>query len=158
LRPEGIEILLVEDNRADAELTQHAFRKNALVNRIHVVRDGEEALNFLFCTDGYEERSDLPLPQLILLDLKLPKIDGLSVLRALKGDRRTRWIPVIVLTSSKEEKDVMASYELGVNSYIQKPMDFDQFRETARALALYWLLVNAPPPRQAMPHRTEKSA
>jgi two-component system response regulator len=158
LRPEEIEILLVEDNRADAELTQHAFRKNALVNRIHVVRDGEEALNFLFCTDGYEERSDLPFPQLILLDLKLPKIDGLSVLRALKGDRRTRWIPVIVLTSSKEEKDVMASYELGVNSYIQKPMDFDQFRETARALALYWLLVNAPPPRQAMPHRTEKSA
>jgi CheY-like chemotaxis protein len=158
LKPEEIEILLVEDNRADAELTQHALRKNALVNRIHVVRDGEEALNFLFCTDGYEERFDLPLPQLILLDLKLPKVDGLSVLRALKEDRRTRWIPVIVVTSSKEEKDVMASYDLGVNSYIQKPLDFDEFRETARTLALYWLLVNAPPPRQAMPRRAEKSA
>jgi CheY-like chemotaxis protein len=157
LRPEEIEILLVEDNSADAELTQHALRKNALVNRIHIVRDGEEALNFLFCRDGYEQRFGLPLPQLILLDLKLPKVDGLSVLRALKEDRRTRWIPVIVLTSSKEEKDLIASYDLGVNSYIQKPMDFDQFRETARTLALYWLLVNAPPPRQALPLRTEKS-
>ena len=158
MRAEEIEILLVEDNGADAELTQHALRKNALANRIHVVRDGEDALNYLFCRGKYEERSGSPLPQLILLDLKLPKIDGLSVLRALKEDRRTRWIPVIVLTSSNEEKDLLASYDLGVNSYIQKPLDFDQFRETARTLALYWLLVNQAPPRQTMPHNSEKSS
>ena len=132
MRAEEIEILLVEDSSADAELTLHALRKNALVNRIHVVRDGEEALNFLFCKEPYEERACQPLPQLILLDLKLPKVDGLSVLRALKEDRRTRWMPVIVLTSSKEERDLTASYDLGVNSYIQKPVDFEQFRETVR--------------------------
>jgi two-component system, response regulator len=158
MNPEEIEILLVEDNCADAELTLHALRKNAHVNRIHVVRDGEEALNFLFCMEDYRERAGLLLPQLVLLDLKLPKIDGLSVLRSLKEDRRTRWIPVIVLTSSKEEKDLMASYNLGVNSYIQKPVDFDQFRETVHILAHYWLLMNQPPPRQAMPYPTEKSA
>jgi two-component system, response regulator len=158
MRAEEIEILLVEDSSADAELTLHALRKNALINRVHVVQDGEEALNFLFCLGVYQGRAGQPLPQLILLDLKLPKVDGLSVLRTLKEDRRTRWIPVIVLTSSKEERDLTASYDLGVNSYIQKPVDFDQFRETVRTLALYWLLVNQPPPRQAMPYHTEKSA
>lgn len=158
MKAEAIEILLVEDNAADAELTLHALRKNAQVNRIHVVRDGEEALNFLFCRETYEGRAGQPLPQLILLDLKLPKVDGLSVLRTLKEDRRTRWMPVIVLTSSREDSDLTASYDLGVNSYIQKPVDFDQFRETVHTLALYWLLVNQAPPRQPMPHPTEKSA
>jgi CheY-like chemotaxis protein len=158
VRAEEIEILLVEDSSADAELTLHALRKNALINRVHVVRDGEKALNFLFCQEVYQERAGQPLPQLVLLDLKLPKLDGLSVLRTLKEDRRTHWIPVIVLTSSKEERDLTASYDLGVNSYIQKPVDFDQFRETVHTLALYWLLVNQPPPRQAMPYHAEKSA
>jgi len=155
---EEIEILLVEDCSADAELTLHALRKNALISRVHVVRDGEEALNFIFCKETYRERAGQPLPQLVLLDLKLPKVDGLSVLRTLKQDRHMRWIPVIVLTSSREETDLAASYDLGVNSYIQKPVDFDQFRETLRTLALYWLSVNQPPPRQAMLLRPENSA
>jgi two-component system response regulator len=158
LRAEDIEILLVEDNSADAELTLHALRKNAHVNRIHVVRDGEQALNFLFCKQPYEERAGQPLPQLILLDLKLPKVDGLSVLRTLKEDRRTRWMPVIVLTSSKEDSDLTASYDLGANSYIQKPVDFELFRETVNTLALYWLLINQSPLRHAMPNQTEKFA
>jgi two-component system response regulator len=157
VKAEEVEILLVEDSSADAELTLHALRKNVHVNHIHVVRDGEEALNFLFCRAPYEERAGQPLPQLILLDLKLPKVDGLSVLRTLKQDRRTRWMPVIVLTSSKEDSDLTASYDLGVNSYIQKPLDFTLFRETLQTLALYWLLVNQPPPRQLMPNRTERS-
>jgi two-component system response regulator len=158
VRVEEIEILLVEDSSADVDLTLHALRKNALINRIHVVLDGEEALNFLFCKEPYQERAGQPLPQLILLDLKLPKVDGLSVLRTLKEDRRTRWMPVIVLTSSNEERDMTASYDLGANSYIQKPVDFDQFRETVHTWALYWLLVNQPPPQQAMPYHREKSA
>jgi two-component system response regulator len=158
VRAEEIEILLVEDNSADAELTLHALRKNTHVNYIHVVRDGEEALNFLFCRDPYLERAGQPLPQLILLDLKLPKVDGLSVLRVLKEDHRTRWMPVIVLTSSREDSDLTASYDLGVNSYIQKPVDFDQFRETVRTLALYWLLVNQAPPRHLLTSGTEKPA
>ena len=156
MRMEEIEILLVEDSSADAELTMHALRKSANVNHIHVLRDGEQALNFLFCLEMYQERARQPLPRLILLDLKLPKVDGLSVLRALKQDRRTRWIPVIVLTSSKEERDLTASYDLGANSYIQKPVDFDQFRETLHTLALYWLLVNQPPPRHFRTNCAEK--
>jgi two-component system response regulator len=158
VRAEEIEILLVEDNSADAELTLHALRKNTHASRIHVLRDGEQALNFIFCKQPYEERAGQPLPQLILLDLKLPKVDGLSVLRTLKEDPRTRWMPVIVLTSSKEDSDLTASYDLGANSYIQKPVDFDRFRETVHTLALYWLLVNQSPLRQAMPNRTEESA
>jgi CheY-like chemotaxis protein len=158
MRAEEIEILLVEDSSAEAELTLHALRKNARVNHIHRVRDGEEALNFLFCKDPYQERAGLPPPRVILLDLKLPKVDGLTVLRSLKEDRRTRWMPVIVLTSSREDSDLIASYELGVNSYIQKPVDFDQFRETVNTLALYWLLLNQAPPQQSMPCQTEKPA
>jgi two-component system, response regulator len=158
MRAKEIEILLVDDSSADVDLTIHALRKNTLINRIHVVRDGEEALNFLFCREPYQERARQPLPQLILLDLKLPKMDGLSVLRALKADQRTRCMPVIVLTSSKEERDLTASYDLGVNSYVQKPVDFEHFREAVDTLALYWLMVNQPPPRQAMPNGTEKSA
>lgn len=156
MRPEEIEILLVDDSSEDVDLTLHALRKNTLINRIHVVRDGEEALNFLFSRDMYQERAERPLPQLVLLDLKLPKVDGLSVLRTLKQDHRTRCVPVIVLTSSKEETDLNASYDLGVNSYIQKPVDFDKFREAVGTLALYWLLVNQPPPLQPLTSRTEK--
>jgi two-component system response regulator len=147
---DGIEILLVDDSSADVELTVHALRQNAMVNRIYVTRDGEEALNFLFCREPFRERAGELLPQLILLDLKMPKVDGLSVLRILKGDPRTHAIPVIILTSSKEEKDLVRSYDLGVNSYIQKPVDFDKFRETVRTLGLYWLLVNQAPPRQTL--------
>ena len=154
---DGIEILLVDDSSADVELTLHALRQNAMVNCIHVARDGEEALNFLFCREPFRERAGEPLPRLILLDLKMPKVDGLSVLRTLKGDPRTRYIPVIILTSSKEEKDLVKSYDLGVNSYIQKPVDFDQFRETVRTLGLYWLLVNQAAPRQTLDPIMEKS-
>ena len=155
--PDGIEILLVDDSSADVELTLHALRQNAMVNCIHVARDGEEALNFLFCREPFRERAGEPLPRLILLDLKMPKVDGLSVLRTLKEDPRTRAIPVIILTSSKEEKDLAKSYDLGVNSYIQKPVDFNQFRETVRTLGLYWLLVNQAPLRKTLETFTEKS-
>ena len=154
---DGIEILLVDDSSSDVELTIYALRKNAMVNRIHVARDGEEALNFLFCREPFRERAGEPLPRLILLELKMPKVDGLSVLRTVKEDRRTRAIPVIILTSSKEEKDLVKSYDLGVNSYIQKPVDFDQFRETVRTLGLYWLLVNQAPPRQTPDTFRERS-
>src|ERR1700674_5379131 len=155
--PDGIEILLVDDSSADVELTLHALRQNAMVNCIHVARDGEEALNFLFCREPFRERAGEPLPRLILLDLKMPKVDGLSVLRTLKEDPRTRAIPVIILTSSKEEKDLAKSYDLGVNSYIQKPVDFNQFRETVRTLGLYWLLVNQAPLRKTLDPIMEKS-
>ena len=144
-----VEILLVEDNLADAELTLYALRRNNLANRILVVHDGEEALEFLFCRGAYSDRSFDHPPKLVLLDLKLPKVDGIEVLRQIKSDARTKPIPVIVLTSSKEDRDLVASYQLGVNSYIQKPADFDQFRETVKQLGLYWLLVNQPPPPNA---------
>jgi len=158
LSAEEIEILLVEDSSADAELTLHTMRKNAHVNHIQVLRDEEEALSCLFCREPYMERARHPLPQLVLLDLKLPKMDGLSVLRTLKEVRRTRSMPVIVLTSSRQERDLTASYDLGVNSYIQKPVDFVQFQETLRTLAHYWLLLNESPPRHAVTPGTEKSA
>jgi len=144
-----VEILLVEDNPADVELTLHALRHNNLANRIQVMRDGEEALDFIFCRGAYDRRDCDRQPKLILLDLKLPKVDGIEVLRQIKANLRTRPIPVIVLTSSKEEKDMVQSYQLGVNSYIQKPVDFDQFREMVKQLGLYWLLVNQPLPRHA---------
>lgn len=144
-----IEILLVEDNPADVELTLHALRHNNLVNRIHVARDGEEALDFLFCRGPYQNRSPSHPPKLVLLDLKLPKVDGLEVLRQLKSDDRTNAIPVVILTSSKEEKDMVNGYQLGVNSYIQKSVDFDQFRETVKQLGLYWGVVNESPPERA---------
>jgi two-component system response regulator len=142
----GIQILLVEDNPADVELTLHALRENKLANSIQVVRDGEEALDFLFCRGGFQNRSYESLPRMILLDLKLPKVDGLEVLRAIKEDPRTRAIPVVILTSSKEDRDLINGYQLGVNSYIQTPVDFTQFRDTVRQLGLYWLVVNAVPP------------
>ena len=155
---EAIEILLVDDSSADVDLTLHALRKSTCIDRIHVARDGEEALKFLFCEEPYEERAGQPLPHLILLDLKLPKLDGMSVLSRLKQDRRMRSIPVIILTSSKEERDLIASYDLGVNSYIQKPVDFDRFCQTVHTLALYWLSLNQAPPRLALTSYAEKSA
>ncbi len=152
------EILLVEDNPADVELTLYAFRKEKLANRIEVARDGEQALDYIFCRGAYSNRDSRCPPRLVLLDLKLPKVDGHEVLRAIKSDPRTRAIPVIVLTSSKDERDLVESYRQGVNSYIQKPVDFAQFRETARQFGLYWLVINQPPPSSAFaaPERTEK--
>jgi two-component system, response regulator len=139
-----IEILLVEDNEDDLELALHALRKEKLANSIHVARDGEEALDFLFCSGPHASRSFDQPPKLVLLDLKLPKVDGMEVLKRLKADPRTRQIPVVILTSSKEERDLLNGYGLGVNSYIQKPVDFDQFRETVKRVGFYWLLINQP--------------
>ena len=146
-----IEILLVEDNPADVDLTLHALRRNNLANQIHVTRDGEEALAFLF-DPGRANHQHL---KLLLLDLKLPKVDGLEVLRRIKGDARTKSIPVVVLTSSREDQDLVKSYELGVNSYIQKPVDFDQFRDMVRQLGLYWLVINQPTPVQTPVGRSD---
>ena len=140
-----IEILLVEDNPADEELTLHALKANRLANSIQVVRDGAEALEFIFATDRYADRDVNHIPRVVLLDLKLPFVDGLEVLRRIKGDERTRHIPVVVLTSSREERDIVESYRLGVNSYITKPVDFEQFTECVRSLGMYWLLLNQPP-------------
>lgn len=140
-----VEILLVEDNADDVELTLHALRKDHMANQIHVARDGEEALAFLFDP----QRPNYASLKLVLLDLKLPKVDGTEVLKALKSDPRTRRIPVVVLTSSREESDLVRSYDLGANSYLQKPVDFDQFREAVRRMGFYWLLINQPPPQVA---------
>jgi two-component system, response regulator len=140
-----VEILLVEDNPSDVELALHALKKNNLTNRIHVVRDGQEALEYIFGKEGQPSRPIEHTPRVILLDLKLPKVDGKEVLRRLKTDERTRAIPVVVLTSSREERDIVESYRLGVNSYITKPVDFEQFTEAVRQMGLYWLLLNQPP-------------
>jgi two-component system response regulator len=140
-----IEILLVEDNQNDVELTLHALRKENLANNIHVARDGEEALELLFCNGAHADRSFESPPKLVLLDLKLPKVDGMEVLRRLKSDPRTKTIPVVILTSSKEERDLVNSYGLGANSYIQKPVDFEQFRETVKTMGFYWLVINQTP-------------
>ena len=136
---EAVEILLVEDNPNDVELALHALKRNKVSNRIHVVRDGEEALDFIFGKDASSGGPIEQRPKMILLDLKLPKVDGLEVLRRLKGDPTTRSIPVIILTSSREEQDIVKSYDLGVNSYIVKPVDFQQFNDAIRQLGLYWM-------------------
>ena len=141
----GTEILLVEDNPEDVEITLRAFQKYHLTNKIHVVRDGEEALEFLFSTGRFAERSLCSNTRLILLDLKLPKVDGIEVLQRCKSDPRTKNIPVVVLTSSREERDLIDSYNLGVNSYVVKPVDFLQFTEAIRQLGLYWMLMNQLP-------------
>ena len=141
-----VEILLVEDNSSDAELTLHAFRKSKLANQVQLVRDGAEALDFLFCRGAFSTRRFDGPPSLVLLDLKLPKIDGLQVLEEVKGDSRTKAIPIIVLTSSKEETDLVKSYKLGVNSYIQKPVNFGEFQDVVQQLGMYWLLLNNKPP------------
>ena len=137
--PHGVDILLVEDNANDAELTLRALKQRNLANQVHVCRDGAEAMDFFSNGAG-------PVPKVVLLDLKLPKVDGLEVLRQLRADDRTRLLPVVVLTSSTEERDLVESYRLGANSYVRKPVDFTQFVEAARQLGLYWLLMNQPPP------------
>jgi two-component system, response regulator len=139
------EILLVEDNPTDLELALRVFKKHRIANRIEVARDGVEALDFLFGEGSHAGRGTLVIPKVILLDLKLPKIGGIEVLRRLKNDPRTRAIPIVVLTSSRVEKDLLESYQLGVNSYIVKPVDFDQFSECLRDIGMYWLLSNTPP-------------
>ena len=141
----SVDILMVEDNADDEALTLHELRKYHLTNRIQVVRDGQEALEYVFCTGRYATRDIKDQPHVILLDIKLPLIDGLEVLRRIKQDQRTRTVPVVMLTSSREERDLIESYRLGVNSYIVKPVDFDQFKESARTLGMYWLLLNKPP-------------
>jgi len=145
----AVELLLVEDNPQDLELALRSLRKAHLANRIHIARDGAEALDFIFCEGPHAARRITDTPKVILLDLKLPKVDGLDVLKRIKGDPRTKTIPVVVLTSSKEQSDVVASYELGVNSYIVKPVNFEQFTNSVRELGLFWLLLNQPPEKAA---------
>jgi two-component system response regulator len=139
-----IAILLVEDNPNDEMLALHAFQKHNLAKKVHVVRDGKEALEFIFCTGAYAERH-FENPRVILLDKKLPLVDGMEVLRQIRADPRTRLVPVVMLTSSAEDRDIIESYQLRVNSYIVKPVDFDQFSETVRQLGYYWLTVNQQP-------------
>jgi two-component system response regulator len=138
-------ILLVEDNSDDEELTRLALNKNNIANALTVVRDGAEALDYLLCRGAYRERDPADQPSVILLDLKLPKVDGLEVLKRLRDDERTRLLPVVILTSSKEEQDMINGYRFGANSYIRKPVDFDQFVDAVRQLGLYWLVLNEPP-------------
>jgi two-component system, response regulator len=140
----AVEILIVEDNPRDAELTLRALRKNNLANNVLLAKDGVEALDFFFCRGKYKKRDISIPPKVVLLDLKLPKISGLEVLKAVKGDERTSNIPIVVVTSSKEEPDMKEAYSLGVNSYVVKPVDFDQFINAMSSLGLYWLLVNEP--------------
>ncbi|HEY6208202.1 MAG TPA: response regulator [Gemmatimonadales bacterium] len=140
-----MEILLVEDNPHDAELTIRALRRENLANSIYHVKDGAEALAFMFATGAYSDRTAEDLPKMVLLDLKLPKVGGLEVLKRFKADERIKMIPVIVLTSSKQERDIVDSYSLGVNSYIVKPVEFDKFHEAVKQVGLYWLLVNKSP-------------
>jgi two-component system, response regulator len=142
-----VEILLVEDNPNDAELTMRALKKNHVANHVSLVTDGEEALDFIFARGAFRGREVGNTPKVILLDLKLPKVDGMEVLKAIKADPRTKCIPVVVLTSSKEERDIVETYELGVNSYIVKPVDFDKFFEAVGRLGMYWLLLNQSPTR-----------
>jgi CheY-like chemotaxis protein len=140
-----VEILIVEDNPQDLDLALRALQKAKLANRVHIVRDGAEAIEFIFCEGAYSQRKIENGPKVILLDLKLPKVDGLQVLQRIKGDPRTKAIPVVVITSSKEQNDVVESYNLGVNSYIVKPVNFEQFSEAVQKLGMYWLLLNHPP-------------
>jgi two-component system response regulator len=139
-------VLLVEDNPDDVDLTLRAFKKNNLMNEIVVARDGAEALDYLFGTGAYAGRSLSQMPQLVLLDLKLPRMDGLEVLRRIRAGEWTSLLPVVILTTSKEERDLIQSYSLGANSYIRKPVDFNQFGEAVRNLGLYWLVLNEAPP------------
>jgi two-component system response regulator len=141
-------ILLVEDNPDDEALTIRALKKSNISNEVVVARDGAEALDYLFGLHAYEGRDVSVLPQLVLLDLKLPKVDGLQVLRGIRGDDRTRRLPVVILTSSKEERDLLDGYQLGANSYVRKPVDFQAFAEAVRQLGLYWLVLNESPPER----------
>jgi CheY-like chemotaxis protein len=145
MNPGTVEILLVEDNPNDVELTLHAFEKHKLANHIRVASDGQEALDYLLGTGGHDDRAEHAHPRVILLDLNLPKVDGLEVLREIRADAALHTVPVVILTSSREERDIVQSYDLGVNSYIVKPIDFDKFVETVQTLGFYWLLLNEPP-------------
>jgi two-component system response regulator len=141
----GVEVLMVEDSEEDLQLALRSFRKANFLNRIHVVRDGAEALDFIFCQGRYANRRMEDIPRVVLLDIKLPKVNGLEVLHRIKSDPRTKLIPVVVLSSSKEQRDVLASYEMGANSYIVKPVAFDGFAKAVEGLGMYWLLLNNPP-------------
>lgn len=140
-----VEILLVEDNPSDLEVALRALKEQNICNKVNVARDGEEALDFIFCRGKHASRCPDELPRVILLDLKLPLVDGLEVLQQIRADPRTHHVPVVVLTASTQERDVVDSYALGVNSYISKPVDFDQFRDAMRTIGMYWLLLNRPP-------------
>jgi len=142
---EELEILLVEDNPTDAELTMRALKRKNLANKLVWVKDGEEALDFIYAQGQFADRNSEDLPRLILLDLRMPKVDGLEVLKEIKAHEKTRKIPVVVLTSSQEDQDVVESYKLGVNSYVSKPVEFDDFLEAVSTLGLYWMLINKPP-------------
>ena len=144
---ESLMILLVEDNPDDEVLTLHALKKSHIGNKVYVARDGAEALDFLFCQNQYADRDPHEMPQLILLDIKLPKIDGLEVLRRIRADERTSLLPVVILTSSKEQQDLLQAYKNRANSYVRKPVDFDQFADAVHQLGLYWLVINQAPPR-----------
>ncbi len=144
-------ILLVEDNESDELLTLRAFKRSNIANEIVVARDGADALEYILAQGAHADRDPDSLPALVLLDLNLPKIDGLGVLRAIRGDARTRLLPVVVLTSSKEDEDVVRSYALGANAYVRKPVDFVQFSEAARTLGLFWLVLNEPAPPRRQP-------
>jgi len=155
MTPKDPQILLVEDNAKDVTLTLHALSEENLGNSIQVARDGEEALDFLFCRGEFAGRSFDHPPRLVLLDLKLPKVDGLEVLSAVKGDPRTQAIPIVILTSSRQESELVECYKLGVNAYIQKPVEFDAFRKTVKQLGVFWLVANEPPPLTSFrPDRT----
>jgi len=145
MSPTEVDILLVDDSQEDVALTLHALRSENLASRVFVAHDGEEALDFLFCSGPHSERSFDHPPKLVLLDLKMPKVDGLQVLKQIKGDARTRTIPVVLMTSSREERDMASGYDLGANSYLQKPVDFDEFRKLVKLLGLYWLVTNQAP-------------
>ncbi|MGZ5571618.1 MAG: response regulator [Usitatibacter sp.] len=144
-------ILLVEDNPDDVKLTLRAFERNNIANPISVAQDGIEALDFLFARGPHAQRQGKPLPTLVILDLKLPRLDGLGVLKAIRADERTKLIPVVILTSSKEEQDMISGYSLGANSYVRKPVDFAAFMEAVKILGIYWLMLNHPPPDPGSP-------
>lgn len=146
-----VDILLVDDNASDVELTVRALRRHKLANHIHVAEDGQEALDFVFCRGAHADRSFATPPKVVFLDLKMPKVDGIDVLRAIRADERTKMIPVVILTSSKEQRDIVEGYKLGVNAYIQKPVDFEEFRRVIEQMGFFWLVVNQPPPREAFP-------
>ena len=144
-------LLLVEDNPTDEKLTIRAFKRSGIANEIFVVRDGAEALDYLFATGKHAERDARELPTVVMLDLKLPRIDGLEVLRRIRADERTKCLPVVILTASKEHEDIARGYSLGANAYVRKPVDFAEFAEAAKTVGLFWLLLNEPPPKVNVP-------
>jgi len=144
-----VDVLLVDDSPSDVELTIHVLRHNKLANSIHVAEDGKEALDFLFCRGEHQGRSSADRPKVILLDLKLPKVNGLEVLKAIRVNENTKAIPVVILTSSKEQRDLVEGYAFGASAFIQKPVDFGQFQNAIKEIGLFWLVVNEPPPADA---------